>query len=131
MTITGDIINAQAAKLWVSLPRYTDMEQPKWSNGWLNRFKLRFNIREFVRHGEGGSAVIDNPDNVQQMEDLRTLAATYDPNDILNMDETGLFWKLSPDRSLVTKAQKGEKKSKDRITIALTSNATRTDEIKP
>ena len=65
------------------------------------------------------------------MEDLRTLATTYDPNDILNMDETGLFWKLSPDRSLAIKAQKGGKKSKDRITVALTSNTTGTNEIEP
>ena len=63
--ITGDIIKAQAAKLWASLLQYADVEQLKWLNGWLNRFKLRFNIREFVRYGEGGSAAIDDPNNIQ------------------------------------------------------------------
>jgi hypothetical protein len=36
------------------------------------------------------------------------------------MDETGLFWKLTPDRTLVTQAGSGKKKSKDRITLAFT-----------
>ena len=38
------------------------------------------------------------------------------------MDETGLFWKLQPDRSLATKQTSGGKKSKDRITVALCTN---------
>ena len=39
------------------------------------------------------------------------------------MDETGLFWKQSPNRTLAIEAQSGGKKSKDRITMAFTSNA--------
>ena len=38
------------------------------------------------------------------------------------MDETGLFWKLQPDCSLVTEQTSGGKKSKDRITVALCTN---------
>ena len=38
------------------------------------------------------------------------------------MDETALFWKLQPDRSLATEQTRGGKKSKDRITIALCTN---------
>ena len=39
------------------------------------------------------------------------------------MDETGLFWKLTPDRILVTQAGSGRKKSKDRITLVFTVSA--------
>jgi hypothetical protein len=39
------------------------------------------------------------------------------------MDETGLNWKRTPDRTLATQSHSRTKKSKDRITIALTSNA--------
>ena len=39
------------------------------------------------------------------------------------MDETGLNWKRTPDRTLVTKSYSSTKKSKDRIIITLTSNA--------
>jgi hypothetical protein len=39
------------------------------------------------------------------------------------MDETGLNWKRTPDRTLATQSYSGTKKSKDRIIIVLTSNA--------
>ena len=39
------------------------------------------------------------------------------------MDETSLFWKLTPDRTLATQAGSGRKKSKDRITLAFTVSA--------
>ena len=39
------------------------------------------------------------------------------------MDETGLNWKRTPDRTLVTQSYSRTKKSKDWITITLTSNA--------
>ena len=57
------------------------------------------------------------------MEAIRKLCKEYALKDILNMDETGLNWKRTPDRTLATKSYSGTKKSKDRITIALTSNA--------
>jgi hypothetical protein len=56
------------------------------------------------------------------MSDLRELCATYADRDIFNMDETGLFWKLTPNRTLATEARSGRKKSKDRVTLALTTN---------
>ena len=37
--------------------------------------------------------------------------------------QPGLNWKRTPDRSLATQSYTGTKKSKDRITIVLTSNA--------
>jgi hypothetical protein len=39
------------------------------------------------------------------------------------MDETGLFWKLTPDRTLATQAGSGGKKNKDRITLVFTVSA--------
>ena len=38
------------------------------------------------------------------------------------MDKTSLNWKRTPDRTLVTQSYSRTKKSKDRITITLTSN---------
>jgi hypothetical protein len=57
------------------------------------------------------------------MEKVRQLAAEYNPDNVLNMDETGLFWKLIPERTLATQAGSGGKKSKDRITLAFTISA--------
>jgi hypothetical protein len=65
------------------------------------------------------------------MADVRTLCKEYPLKDIYNMDETGLNWRRSPDRTLATKAMSGTKKSKDRITVALTSNADGSERLEP
>jgi hypothetical protein len=121
--ITGDILKLQAKMLWEALPQYHDQDQPKWSNGWLDNFKKRFKIKEYVKCGEGSSAQVNNPENITQMEKVCQLAAEYGEDNTLNMDETGLFWKLVPDRTLATKSGSGGKKSKDRVTLALTCSA--------
>jgi hypothetical protein len=68
--ITGDILKDKASKLWKGLLQYADVEEPKWSNGWIKNFKKCFKIKEYVMHGEAGSASIDDLDSQQQMEDL-------------------------------------------------------------
>ncbi|PQM43520.1 hypothetical protein VC83_09647 [Pseudogymnoascus destructans] len=45
------------------------------------------------------------------------------------MDETGLFWKMTPTRTLATEASSGGKKSKDQITLAFTTNSTGTEKL--
>ena len=129
--ITGEILKARAALLWQELPQYRDIEEPKWSNGWLDGFKKRFHIRQFVLHGEAASAAINDAAAITQMQLVRDLAAKYEPRDIFNMDETGLFWKMTPDRTLATKAGSGGKKSKDRVTVALTCNADGSEKLEP
>ena len=123
VVITGQILKSQAAKFWVALPQYQGQEQPKFSNGWLWGFQQRYNIREYVYHGEAASAEIDKPEAIAQIELVRQLASEYSDDDTLNMDETALFWKLTPDRTLATQAGSGGKKSKDRITLAFTVSA--------
>ena len=57
----------------------------------------------------------------------------YSPEDIYNVDETGLFYKLLPDRTYTFKGENchGGKRSKERITLLLGSNMTGTDKLKP
>jgi hypothetical protein len=63
------------------------------------------------------------------MQHVRDLVAQYGPENTYNMDETGLFWKLVPERTLATEAGSGGKKSKDRITLALTCNGDGSDKL--
>ena len=116
-------LKEKAKQLWEALPQYDSIEMPKWSNGWLNRFKQRYKIKEYVQHREARSAATNSLDNIEQMQAVRQLCIEYHLRDILNIDETGLNWKRTPDRTFATKSYSGTKKSKDRITIALTSNA--------
>ncbi|KAI0994463.1 hypothetical protein K3495_g13719 [Podosphaera aphanis] len=54
--ITENILKAKARELWQRLPQYTpEMEELKWSNGWLESFKKKFIIKQYVQHGEGAA----------------------------------------------------------------------------
>lgn len=49
----------------------------KRSNGWLDRLKKRYNIKEYKLRGEGGSVDIHNEDTVKQMDNLRAKCSSY------------------------------------------------------
>lgn len=97
-------------------------EDFKASNGWLNRFRQRHNISYAAICGEGGSV------SEQQVTDwvskLPDIVKGYSSRDIYNMDETGLFFRSLPDKTLSIRGEecKGGKKTKDRITISLCVN---------
>jgi hypothetical protein len=61
-----------------------------------------------------------------EMNTLRVICNGYNPDDIYNIDETGLFWRYAPNSgiSLLDDSTSGIKKDKIRISLVLTSNAT-------
>ena len=63
--------------------------------------------------------------------ELRNILKDYRLEDIFNCDETGLFWKMEPNRGLSTGPIRGIKQDKDRVTILLTCNSTGTEKLKP
>ena len=68
------------------------------------------------------------------MAELATIQAQlvqYLPQDQYNCDETGLFWKALPDRSLSTVPLPGAKRDKTRITIHYCVNATGNHKLQP
>ena len=104
---------------------------PKQSNSQLEGFKKRYNIKEYVQYSEAASAEIHTLDNIIQIEAIRQLCLLYPLRNILNIDETSLNQKRTPDRTLVTKSYSGTKKSKDRIIVILTSNADSSERFEP
>ncbi|KAI0993375.1 hypothetical protein K3495_g14809 [Podosphaera aphanis] len=108
--ITGDILKAKARELWQRLPQYTpEIEEPKWSNGWLESFKKKYNIKQYVQHGEDAAADINSDANVAKIMELRDLCSKCLEKDIFNMDETRLSWKMAPTSSLATQPSSGGK----------------------
>lgn len=94
------------------------------SNGWLQAWQLRHNIRQSVLCGESASvsnAVID--DWAKRLPDI---CEGYAAQDIFNADETGLFFRTLPSKSMVQKGESaaGIKTSKDRISVLLSCSAT-------
>jgi hypothetical protein len=121
LPITGDLLKQTAQKLWPLLPEYQGKPCPKFSNGFLDGFKMRHHIKRRKRHGEANSAPIQEAE--PRMQEIREVSKEYALRDQFNMDETGLFWKLVPDSGLATEQTPGKKLEKSRITLAFCCNA--------
>lgn len=88
----------------------------KGSNGWLDKWKKKYNIKWLKINGESGD--VQGETISSWKECLPEIIQGYDRDNIWNMNETGVFWKALPDRGFGQKGQqcKGGKKSKQRIT---------------
>ncbi len=126
--ITRDILKEEAHEIWQLLLQYSDIEESTWSNRWLKGFKKRHNIKKYSNYREVGSASIKEPDNIYQIEIVRDKCKLYLLQDILNIDETGLFQKLAPTSTLATESTSSRKKLKDRVTITFIVNANKSEE---
>lgn len=100
----------------------------KCSGGWLDRFKHRHGISFGKISGEAKSV------NLQETEKWLTnvwpkLREGYKDEDIFNADETGIFYKLLPDKTLKYKNEKciGGKLAKERLTALVCTNMTGTE----
>ena len=69
----------------------------KASTGWLDKFKNRNGIAQKVISGESASlSEVDCEDYWCNV--LPALLADYDPSDVLNAYENGLFYKSLPEK---------------------------------
>ena len=93
----------------------------------MSNFKKRNNIKQYRVTGEAGSAPIE--DLPKYREELQSLISQYSLEDVYNADETALYWKLEPRKSLARGPVTGVKKPKDRITIMLACNLTGTHKL--
>jgi len=95
----------------------------KYSTGWLGNFKDRFGITIHTVHGEAAS--VDTAYVARERIKLYDISRQYDRRNIFNFDETALFYKLPPNKTLsdIGVAAIGEKYSKERLTIAFCASA--------
>ena len=99
------------------------------SNGWLEKFIRRSPVQtSFKLHGKGGSVLPSS--HVERMEQIRDIAKHYHVSNIYNMDESGLFYRMSPQRTYLSGFEQREAvrgtefgKHKERVTIVLACNA--------
>ena len=80
----------------------------KFSNGWITNFKKRNSLRQYQLHGEASSAPLDSLSG--ERIKLQELLSQYQPEDIYNADETGLFYRMLPHQTLAKQAVAGKKK---------------------
>ena len=101
------------------------------TEGWLSRWKARHQIRYKQSHGEKRSADIKSAEEWTSTI-LPGLLEEYRPNEVYNADETGLYYRATPDGSLCYCHEKlsGSKKAMERITVPCCSNPTGTEKCK-
>ncbi|GBB84273.1 hypothetical protein RclHR1_01090012 [Rhizophagus clarus] len=123
--ISNQVLHEKAI-MFASLYR---IENFKGSNGWIGRFKKRHNLSCYLKQEEAASAPLEKLDEFR--EELQDLICGYSLDDVFNYDETGLYWKIEPKRTIFNKPVSGRKQSKNQVTILLCSNATSTEKLKP
>jgi hypothetical protein len=112
--LSGAILQEQASKMGSKIAK----KDFTCSRSWIERFKQRHCISGGKIVGESASV------NMNVVDDwLSTIwpdiCNNYNSKDIFNADETGLFYKLTPDKTLKFKGEScaGGKMSKVRITV--------------
>ncbi|XP_011860886.1 PREDICTED: tigger transposable element-derived protein 6-like [Vollenhovia emeryi] len=119
VSISGPLIQEKAKSIADNL----GTENFNCLSGWLWRFQ--------VRHGISSQAVCDELNKVNEehandwLSTFENIKQKFAPRDIFNMDETGIFFNLYPDRTLSFKGNKchGGNKSKQRITAVFVCNS--------
>ncbi|XP_066137377.1 jerky protein homolog-like [Euwallacea fornicatus] len=129
--ISGEILKERAKLLNQKLK---ETENFVASDGWLQRFKGRYGIRLLSISGEKLSA---QPQLVQPFkEKLIKIIKELDlrMEQIYNADESGLYWKMLPEKTYAASYEKsapGIKTEKQRITFLACTNANGSHKIKP
>ena len=116
------MVKVKAQSLWDSVKIKRGPEETgaaakafKASHGWFQRFKQCSNLHNLHLVGEEGEAF---PDILK----ARIEEGGYFPKQVINIDETGLFWKKMPSCTFITREEKSVprfKAAKDRLTLLL------------
>jgi len=101
---------------------------------WLSRFRTRRGLQKMFLHGEGAEVDKNDPKLLSALEELYSIIVQYDPENVYNMDEIGLFFRLLPRCSILMpnediSSTRGKKKAKDRVSLIVCANTSGTHKI--
>lgn len=121
--LTGSMITAQARIFHAEMK----IESPcEYSSGWLEKFKKRHGIRQLRICGEKEGADTEAADFFVNKFCQLVADENLSLEQIYNADETSLFWRYVPKKTLATAEEKnpaGIKESKERLTVLACANA--------
>ena len=126
--ISGPLLMSKALQLYPLIyPEDMNPDAFKAGTGWLKRFKDRHGIRALSVQGESLSAAADSVEPFKERLSKLMEEKSLTLSQVFNCDETILYWKLMPNKTLVSareKEAKGFKKPKERVTLMACANAT-------
>lgn len=123
--LSGPILKEKAKFFQMKI--YPNESDFKASDGWLDKFKKRHGIRYLTISGEKLSCDSKAVEPFKKKFHELITAQNLVPEQIYNADESGLFWRLLPEKTFVHKNEDhapGRKISKERITFMPCANAT-------
>ena len=82
-------------------------------------------------NGEAGSVEIHESSIQEQLRKIRDIIQHYELKDIYNMDETGLFYRSAPKKTISTNSVPGVKVDKARLTVCFFCNADGSSKLSP
>lgn len=123
--INDSIIHKKIKEFAVQL----NVKEFKNSKGWLQKFKKRNSFQLKKLYGE--TCEVNETDLLPFLKVFQEKSKIYSLDHIYNMDETGLFYKLIPSKTVTKKIRKGHKLIKDRFSVSLCSNFTGSHKCKP
>ncbi|XP_055487432.1 jerky protein homolog isoform X3 [Leucoraja erinacea] len=130
MPLTGLMVMKQARKYHEELNIGGKCE---YSEGWLQKFKKRHGIKYLKICGVKASAAYDAAERYIGEFAKMVSDEKLSPEQIYNADETALYWRYVPRKTLTTadeRALSGFKDAKDRVTVLGCVNAASTHMLK-
>lgn len=122
--LSGPFLQQKAMLLSKEFP--DEAETFTASEGWLSRWKRRYGIRELTICGESLSADAAGARACSKEIQSLILSRDYSLDQVFNADETGLNFRMMPEKTLAFKTERsapGLKKSKERVTVMACANA--------
>lgn len=100
-------------------------ERITFSDGWLTKVFKRIGVKSRHMYGEESSVDLASENIVEQLKKIEQILVDggFKREDILNFDETGLYYEQQPTRTICKSPIGGTKKSKNRFTVGLLTNA--------
>jgi len=115
------MIQKAASQFWRQISALACNSESKFSNDWLDDFKRHHKLKKQKQHEETDS--VNLADSEKRMIEMWNIVKKYEMNDMYNMNETALYWKMISDVTLVTEHLSDSKKKKTCISIAVCFNA--------
>ncbi|KAG2194529.1 hypothetical protein INT47_005733, partial [Mucor saturninus] len=116
-------LDEEVEKFRIARSKYFITDDITFSDGLLSQVFKRLGLKCRPTHGECASIDVNSQSIQDQLGKIREELTDYPLADIMNFDETGLYYNLPPRRTICSQPLGGLKKSKTRVTVGLLCNA--------